>query len=138
MRQQLIVKGEPVAKGRPRSFVIKGTKRIGQYTPKKTVVAENLIRISWTENDPPRPKLTGCIRMFVYCYFSIPKSISKKKQMELEGKHRDKMPDVDNLIKAIMDGLNGVAFDDDKQIAECWVGKFYAQNPYTQIILEEI
>ena len=27
-------------------------------------------------------------------------------------------PDIDNLIKAILDGLNGIAWEDDKQVVE--------------------
>ena len=137
MRQTLIVPGKPTAKGRPRAFNPKGEGGIRTFTPEKTVVAENLVKIMWIKDR--RPKLNGCIRMHVYCYFKIPKSYSKKKHNLLDGQFYDKLPDVDNLIKMIMDGLNEVAFDDDKQIVECFVCKRYIDgDPYTQIILEEI
>jgi Holliday junction resolvase RusA-like endonuclease len=30
--------------------------------------------------------------------------------------HKGQTPDIDNLIKAILDGLNGIAWQDDKQV----------------------
>ena len=38
------IPGEPVGKGRPRAFVMKGA-GIRMYTPKKTVNYENLVKI---------------------------------------------------------------------------------------------
>ena len=39
--------------------------------------------------------------------------------------HSDKRPDIDNLAKAVIDGLNGIAFNDDAQIADLHVTKKY-------------
>lgn len=32
--------------------------------------------------------------------------------------HKGQTPDIDNLIKAILDGLNGIAWQDDKQVVK--------------------
>ena len=37
-------------------------------------------------------------------------------------------PDTDNLAKSILDALNGLAYDDDKQIVELEVKKFYNET----------
>ena len=62
---------------------------------------------------------------------SIPSSKSKKwKQAAAEGVEKPtKKPDVDNLIKIIMDALSGVIYKDDKQIIKMSVEKRYAEQP---------
>lgn len=139
MRQILIVKGKPKAKGRPRAAVVTGkdgNQRIVNYTPKKTRTWEDIIR--WTWISEKRKKLKGKIRLDVYFYFSIPKSYSRSKRVELGTSYYDKKPDIDNLIKTVMDALNDLAFDDDKQVVILVASKFYIDgDPYTEIILME-
>lgn len=40
-----------------------------------------------------------------------------------------KKPDCDNIAKIICDALNGVAYDDDKQIVALKVTKIYSDEP---------
>ena len=47
-------------------------------------------------------------------------------------------PDIDNLVKIILDGLNGVAFMDDKQVIELYATKWYSAEPRTEIMVEEL
>lgn len=65
----------------------------------------------------------------------IPKSYSKAKRIMIcEGRlHHTKTPDLDNLLKLVLDGLNGVAYIDDKQIIELTASKFYAENVGTTV-----
>lgn len=44
----------------------------------------------------------------------------------------DKRPDLDNLAKAILDGLNGVAFKDDGQVCFMELQKFYHETDQAQ------
>ena len=45
--------------------------------------------------------------------------------------------DVDNHLKALLDALNGTAFEDDRQIVRCLVEKFTDKgNPRAEIVLE--
>ena len=44
-----------------------------------------------------------------------------------------KKPDIDNLIKFILDCLNGILFDDDSQIIEVKARKCYSDNPRTVV-----
>ena len=39
----------------------------------------------------------------------------------------DKKPDVDNIAKAVLDALNGIAYDDDKQITSLVIDKKYGE-----------
>ncbi len=68
----------------------------------------------------------------------IPKSASKKKQLEMkEGKIKpSKKPDLDNLIKFILDCSNGILFSDDSQILEIIASKRFSDNPSTIIHIE--
>lgn len=50
----------------------------------------------------------------------------------------DKKPDIDNIIKAILDGLNKTMFIDDKQIVELSVKKQYGETPCVIVEYEEI
>ena len=121
--------GEPVAKARPR------VTKFGAYTPQKTVNYENLVKLSFIGE-----KLTGQLKMSIKAYFAIPKSVSKKKhKLMIEEKIRPtKKPDCDNVLKIICDALNTIAYDDDKQIVEMEISKFYSENPRVEVEIEEI
>ena len=55
----------------------------------------------------------------------------------IEGKVKpDKRPDLDNYIKAVLDGLNMAAFDDDGAITNITASKLYADRPYVLIVLD--
>lgn len=47
-------------------------------------------------------------------------------------------PDLDNLCKAILDGLNGVVFEDDKQVVKLCLTKQYADIGRVAVSFEEI
>ena len=47
--------------------------------------------------------------------------------------------DVDNHLKAILDGMSGIVFDDDAQIVSCSVEKHTdADNPRAEIVISEM
>ncbi len=46
--------------------------------------------------------------------------------------------DIDNLAKAILDGLNGVMWQDDSQITHLQVTKNLAKTPRIEIDIEEL
>lgn len=71
-------------------------------------------------------------------YMPIPKSLSRKKQEELDGKYCDTGGDMDNLLKAIWDSLNKVAYNDDKQIVDSSEAKYYSKKPRIEITIEEV
>lgn len=48
-----------------------------------------------------------------------------------------KKPDLDNVLKIIMDALSGVAFADDNQIVQVYIEKVYSQEPRVEITLFE-
>ena len=135
MRVEFTVPGTPVAKGRPR-FSRQGP-FVRTYTPDKTYRYEQLVQLSFIQSE--QPKLSGAVKVRILAYFPIPKSASKKKQkMMAEGeiRHTTK-PDGENVSKAILDGLNKIAYDDDSNIVELHIEKWYSDDPRAEIYIEE-
>ncbi|RGS43528.1 RusA family crossover junction endodeoxyribonuclease [Coprococcus eutactus] len=59
-----------------------------------------------------------------------------KREAMLQGKIRPlKKCDADNIAKIICDGLNGIAYPDDKQITSLSVEKWYSDNPKVIVII---
>jgi Holliday junction resolvase RusA-like endonuclease len=47
--------------------------------------------------------------------------------------------DLDNLVKFVLDSLNGQAYEDDSQIAAIRCAKFYSDGePYTKVIIRSL
>lgn len=139
------VLGEPQGKGRPR-FVARYNaatqKPFGQaHTPEKTIVYENLIRTEYSiQTKNFRYPDDAMLDMRILAYYSIPKSVTKKKRvMMLEGKMRPtKKPDMDNVMKVVADSLNQVAYKDDTQIVDAQCRKFYSEEPRIEVIVRQI
>jgi len=75
-------------------------------------------------------------------YTKIPKSASKRKQMDLENVFNAQANhgDADNFFKFYSDCMNGIVYDDDKQIVKMSCEKRYSSNPRVEImvsVLEE-
>ena len=76
----------------------------------------------------------------VTAFVEIPTSdTKKKKERKLLGFLKPvKKPDVDNILKIVMDGLNGIAYPDDKQITDAHVKKRYSSEPRVEVVLMEV
>jgi len=136
MEKRLSMTIIPKPKERPRASVIGGHARI--FTPKTTEAYEKEIRAAWIRQNGDKPE-AGPLRVRVYFGLPIPKSETKanKLQMVLRKVFPIKRPDLDNLVKAVLDALNGVAYSDDCQIVTMLSKKNYAEAPYVKVILSE-
>lgn len=123
------VPGTPQGKGRPRAVKIAGKARMA--TAKETVAYEGLIALAAQQAMAGRPPLSGPVVLRVHAAFPVPPSWSKRKQSDaLAGKIRPTgKPDLDNIVKAIGDGCNGVAWVDDSAITELVTSKVYGLTP---------
>ena len=96
LMSSLIIEGEPIAKARPR---LGANGNI--YTPKTSKDYENMI--AWCAKQLPRFEGGLLVEATFYC-----------------SPHR-RMPDLDNLIKSLLDGLQkGGVFEDDVQVVEIY------------------
>lgn len=133
---EFIVPGQPQGKGRAKVTTRNGWAHA--YTPEKTTLYENLIKLCFLETKSD--KLQGAIKMTISAFYLIPKSFSKKKEQSAlldEIKPLTK-PDLDNIAKVVCDALNGVAYDDDKQIVEMCINKYYSLNPKVIVEIAEV
>lgn len=130
-----IVPGTPQGKARPRFSRKSGT----VYTPHKTVMYERKVAAAYKE-EGGKKYAAGCyVKVLIRAFFPIPKSWSKaKRERALAGEIRpDKKPDIDNIQKVVLDGLNGIAYDDDKQVVYIACKKEYANTGELWISVEE-
>ena len=126
------VYGKPIAKGRPRYSGKSDT----WYTPGKTGRQENKIARVWL--DESNDKFSGPLEVEMVFAFAMPKSTSKRMRERLVGRERPKKPDIDNLVKTVLDGCNGVVYRDDAQICRISARKIYGNEDYTEITVREI
>jgi len=129
------VPGQPAGKARA-----KVTKRVS-YTPQKTVNYEAHIkkcfRDKYGEDFIP---LKTPVFMYVNMYYKIPMSASlKKKQLMLDGIIRPTVkPDKSNVLKAVEDALNTIAYLDDNQIVDGEQHKYYSYRPRVDVFISEV
>lgn len=116
---QIFIPGKPQGKGRPRFY------HGHVVTPENTRTYEQIIAMLWKcerygVSDKP-------IAVEITAFYLVPKSWSKKKQAAVyAGEIKPTVkPDIDNIVKIVLDGLNGVAFTDDKQVIEIQAQKCY-------------
>jgi Holliday junction resolvase RusA-like endonuclease len=130
---EFVINGEPHGKGRARSFVRNG--HVGHYTPEKTASYEKLVaqtaRIAMNRTKP----FEGAVELSVFAVRSIPASWPKKRRAAaLNGVELPtSKPDLDNIVKSIKDGCNGIAWIDDSQVVLFQAAKAYGANPHVRV-----
>lgn len=130
---QFFVPGKPVGKGRPRF-----TRSGHVFTPERTRTYEQAV--AWECRKAMQGKEPSTLPQHVSIGVSIkpPKSWSKAKTAKaLHGEIKPGKPDIDNFLKAILDGCNGVAFVDDAQVISVYATKQYAEEEGVHVVIEE-
>lgn len=119
---EITVPGAPVGKARPRV-----TKSGHAYTPEKTRAYEQKVKLCWKQQSGERIPPGAGICVEITAYMPIPGSLSMRKREALLGEEHLKKPDLDNIIKAILDALNGCAYGDDSAIWMITASKYYGK-----------
>lgn len=128
--------GLPRGKGRPRATVRGGFARV--YSDPKTRKYERSIGTIAMAAMVGRPPLQGPLSVSLRFRMPIPKSETKAVRAAMaagEVAHVGR-PDLDNMVKAIFDGLNGVVFADDAQIVRSFSTKVYSDKPGVDVRVE--
>lgn len=134
MVQTFIVEGRPKPKQRPR--VVRGGRA---FTPKETLEAEQKIRDAYINQcggyywgDKP-------VEVCMTFIFPIAESWSKKKKADaIAGKLKmTSTPDVDNLVKLVLDGL-GTFFKNDSYVINVVANKEYGEKGQTIVWLKDV
>ncbi len=128
------IEGTPKGKGRPRFNTVTG--RV--YTDKATRDYECYVTQKYVaerrKNGEPIKPLTGAVEVVLDIFLDVPCTIDGRhlKKAEREGLWytgaQYSKPDIDNVIKIILDALNGIAYRDDKQIIRISASKHYASK----------
>jgi len=122
-----IIPGKPFAKQRPRF-----SRRSGRaFTPKETVSFEQTVATLAAQHC--KAPLVGPVYLLVEAIFEPPASWSAKKREAHLGQPHTQRPDLDNIGKAICDGLNRIAFADDAQITEMHIIKKWGERAETSV-----
>ena len=126
------VPGEPRGKGRPRF-----TKEGHAYTDSETRAYEKKIVAYY------RKALGGFrwpdsafVSVEVTAHYPIPKSATKTATIAMEDGLLlpSRKPDIDNVLKIVLDALNGVAYKDDSRVISVSASKIYSHTP--KLIIE--
>ncbi|MGG6828755.1 UNVERIFIED_CONTAM: RusA family crossover junction endodeoxyribonuclease [Staphylococcus haemolyticus] len=121
----------PIGSPRPRfsrrgSFI--QTYMPASYTAHKRYIQDQL----------PKEMLNTQLKVSLYFYFKPPKSWSKNQKLIAIGQYKRTKPDIDNLIKTVLDAANNHLWRDDNQIVEIHSFKQYAEEPKIVMEVEEV
>ena len=129
MNQKTIISieipGEAVPQARPR------VTRWGTYDPPRCRAYKEKVGIYAKAIMRGREPLDGPVKMIVTVSRGVPKSWSKKKKAEaMAGTvYPTTKPDIDNILKGLMDALKGIVWRDDAQVISVEASKEYAEHP---------
>jgi len=120
----------PVAKGRPRFNMKTGS----TYTPKRTddfekEIKKEVERTLGSGQSYPVFFLAETLAVDLDFVFKRPSDMeTHPEKYGIDMKWRGIGEDIDNLIKSILDALNGVLWEDDKQVVAVRARKFVAER----------
>lgn len=140
---EFVVPGEPKGKGRARSRIAKGKggqQFVAHYTPKETVEYENLVRMAAHESMAGSAPTSFPCAVTIVAHCSVPASWSQRKRGKAfagevfpTGK-----PDLDNIEKSILDGMNKIVFRDDSVVCDVVKRKRYSATPRVEVRVREL
>lgn len=132
------VPGKPIGKARARYSKFTD----GFYTPTTTKNAERTIgayaKVCMMENVKKLTNKAMAVNLFIY--HKVPASYTKQKTKDaLANVIRPiKKPDTDNVLKCVMDALTGVVYEDDNQVVDNIVRRFYAKEWSIEVEFYEV
>lgn len=103
-----------------------------QHYKKEKVSAMRHELVLRLKRHAPRNPAAGPVRLYVCFYFDV-------KDRKLWGKYKTTRPDVDNIIKELIDAMTACRFwQDDSQVARLEVAKIYGRNGAIDIEVEDL
>jgi Holliday junction resolvase RusA-like endonuclease len=110
------VLGEPVPKARPR-FASRYGRVTVRSAPKSEAYHRQVQAAAWLEMRG-REKFSGPVAIEARFVFRPPPSWSERRKIETLGADHCQKPDLDNLLKSLLDGMNMVVFADDAAVVQ--------------------
>lgn len=134
---KFVVKGPPVGKGRPRVRLLNG--HGVAYTPKKTANYESLVAMVAGQALDGHP-LKQPVDVMVLWIVSVPRSWPKwKRELAMDGGVvPTSKPDLDNVIKSILDGMNQTMLADDSLVYSVSAERRYGEDDYVEVTVTPV
>ena len=132
---KLTIPGKPIAKGRPKIDSRGPFARA--VTPQRTETYESKVAV--LARQVFETPIDGPVVVDILAYW--PMKGTKRKTVPRPAVRKCTNPDADNVAKAILDGLNGIAFLDDAQVARLTVEKWHAAQgdpPRVEVEVREL
>ena len=133
MTVSFVIPTKPTGKERPRlaGGIV--------YTPAKTKAYENFIKGCYIEQCGDVSFGDRSIILTVKAYVPLLSKFNKSQQASaLRGEIKPTAkPDADNLLKALLDALNELAYDDDRYIYKIDVERIYSDRPRTEVVISD-
>lgn len=106
-----------------------GRNGVQSFTPKRNMAFEAHIRAigAVTMAKAGMAPTPDAVTAEISIERDIPKSWPKKKALAMRGQPITGRPDPDNLIKAILDALNGITYEDDAQVSDIHFSRRWGQ-----------
>lgn len=84
-----------------------------------------------------RALISSPVSVAMVLVFGIPESWSKKKRAQAQAQEiwPTTKPDMDNVVKAVFDAINGVVWVDDVQVVNLAVVKSYGDQPAVHVVV---
>lgn len=127
MKVSFVVNGKPIGKQRPRTVHNKYTGKTLTYTPDKTKAYENEVAKAYRRKSSDTFKNAVSVNIIVFV----------KQPKKLTYSNPTVKPDIDNIAKTILDGLNGIAYSDDKQVVKLSIVKCYGNEDYISVSISD-
>ena len=124
------VYGKPKSKGSFRPFVNKKSGKVLFARNKSSVDWESMIKIHAQEARTEYCPILEAVVVHVKFFFERPKS-SKRPAMTTK-------PDVDKLIRSLLDGITDILIRDDSQVVSVFATKGYGSPPRMEVELDEL
>ncbi|KKN74377.1 hypothetical protein LCGC14_0391780 [marine sediment metagenome] len=124
---QFQVDGKPVPQGSMRAFLVKGRPVITSSNP-NLKEWRNIVAFQAQGASDGRP-LEGPVG--VTAAFRLPRPKSRPKK----DRYPDRRPDLDKLVRALLDGMTGPVFADDSQVCMIEVRKSYALDESAGVVV---
>lgn len=142
MRVVIEIAGKPEAKGRGRVGRVQpknGPAFSTVFTPAHTRKYEAVIREHASRAMEGKDPIAGAVEVFVHAYLPYPKSLKGEKLSQaILGRIRPcTKPDIDNYVKAALDGINNIIIVDDNQVVALYAHKVYRSKPALRIEVVE-
>lgn len=131
-----LIPGKPQGKARPRFNTT--TKAV--HTPRATKQYEDTVRWAYiSATDAAERQHSGAVYVEIDAVFPIPKSWNKtmKRKAATGVIYPEVKPDTDNIAKAVLDALNGLAYKDDSQVVALVVYKRYGEIGHVAVKIED-